>query len=159
VAVGAITGMTTVLLVLMYGQSRIFYVMSRDKMIPGFFSKIHKKFNTPHISSIVVALGVAAVSGFTPIHTMGSMTSIGTLLAFVVVSIGVMVLRRTKPDLARPFRCPAVNIVAPMAIISCGYLIYNLLTIIGKPFLIWTILGLICYFGYSYRNSALNKKK
>lgn len=158
VAVGAITGMTTVLLVLMYGQSRIFYVMSRDKMIPGFFGKIHKKFRTPYISSIIVAIGVASISGLIPIDTLSRMTSLGTLFAFVVVSIGVMVLRRTRPDLSRPFYCPMVNIVAPMAVLTCGYLIYNLLTVTGKPFLIWTIFGLVCYFGYSYQNSPLNKK-
>lgn len=159
VAIGAITGMTTVLLVLMYGQSRIFYVMSRDKLIPAFFGKIHPRFNTPYVSAIVVALAVALTSGLTPIHTLGNMTSLGTLFAFVVVAIGVMVLRKTKPDLQRPFHCPAVYIVAPMAILTCGYLIYNLLSTTGKPFLIWTIIGLVVYFGYSYKNSPLNKKR
>ncbi|MCE3255652.1 MAG: yhdG 1 [Rickettsiaceae bacterium] len=158
VAVGAITGMTTVLLVLMYGQSRIFFVMSRDKLIPGFFNKIHPRFNTPYISAIIVAFAVALTSGLTPIHTLGHMTSLGTLFAFVVVAVGVMVLRKTRPDLARPFRCPAVNVVAPMAVLTCGYLIYNLLLETGKPFLIWSVIGLIIYFSYSYRNSPLNKK-
>ncbi len=158
VAVGAVTGMTTVLLVLMYGQSRIFYVMSRDKLIPQFFSKIHPRFNTPHISAIIVAFAVALTSGLTPIHTLGHMTSLGTLFAFIVVAIGVMVLRRTRPEIARPFKCPAVYIIAPMAILTCGYLVYNLLLETGKPFLIWTIIGLIVYFCYSYKNSPLNKK-
>ncbi|MES2677934.1 MAG: amino acid permease [Pseudomonadota bacterium] len=159
VAVGAITGMTTVLLVLMYGQSRIFYVMSRDKLIPPFFGKIHSRFSTPYVSAIIVAIGVALTSGLTPIHTLGNMTSLGTLFAFVVVAVGVMVLRKTKPDLKRPFHCPAVYIIAPMAILTCGYLIYNLLSTTGKPFMIWTAIGLVVYFGYSYRNSPLHKKK
>jgi APA family basic amino acid/polyamine antiporter len=158
VAVGAITGMTTVLLVLMYGQSRIFYVMSRDKMISPIFSKIHPRFNTPYISAIIVALAVALTAGLTPIHTLGHMTSLGTLFAFVVVAIGVMMLRNSKPDMKRPFRCPAVYFVGSMAILTCGYLIYNLLLETGKPFAVWTIIGLLVYFLYSYKKSPLNKK-
>jgi len=157
VAVGALTGMTTVLLVLMYGQSRIFYVMSRDKMIPAFFSKIHPRFNTPYISAIVVALVVALAAGLTPIHTLGHMTSLGTLFAFIVVAIGVMMLRKSKPDMKRPFKCPAVYVVGTMAILTCGYLVYNLLLETGKPFAIWTAIGLLVYFGYGYRKSPLNK--
>lgn len=157
VAVGAVTGMTTVLLVLMYGQTRVFYAMSRDKLIPSFFGKIHPRFSTPCLSSIVVALGVALTAGLTPIHTLGHMTSLGTLFAFVVVAIAVMMLRITKSELKRPFACPAVFIVAPLAILSCGYLIYSLLLETWKPFVIWTIFGLLVYFGYSYRNSSLNK--
>jgi len=158
VAVGAITGMTSVLLVLMYGQSRIFYVMSRDKLIPSFFGKIHPTFNTPPLRAAFVAVAVAVASGLTPIGVLGHMTSLGTLFAFVVVAIGVMVLRQTRPDLKRPFKCPAVYIIAPMAILTCGYLIYTLLSEVGKPFLIWTTIGLVIYFGYSYKNSQLNKK-
>jgi APA family basic amino acid/polyamine antiporter len=159
VATGAITGMTSVLLVLMFGQSRIAFVMSRDGLLPKFFSKLHPRFETPYISSILVSLAVAITAGFTPIHTMGHMTSLGTLFAFVVVAVGVIVLRYTKPELERPFRCPAVNIVAPLAILSCGFLVYKLLVLTGKPFLIWTIIGLIIYFGYSYKSSPLNKIK
>lgn len=158
VATGAITGMTSVLLVLMYGQSRISFVMARDGLIPAFFSKLHPRFNTPYVSSILVTFAVALTSGFTPIQTMGHMTSLGTLFAFVVVAVGVLVLRYTKPELERPFKCPAVNIVAPMAILTCGYLIYKLLVETGMPFLIWSVFGLIIYFTYSYKNSPLNKK-
>lgn len=158
VAVGALAGITTVLLVLMYGQSRIAFSMARDKLIPGAFEKIHPKFNTPYISSIIVACAVATVSGFTPIQTLAHMTSLGTLFAFMVVTIGVVVLRKTAPDLKRPFRCPAISFVAPIAVLSCGYLMFNLLTETGKPFLIWAILGLIVYFSYSYHKSPLNSK-
>ncbi len=157
VATGAIAGMTTVLLVLMYGQSRVFFVMSRDKLIPGFFSKIHPKFNTPYVSAIIVSIAVALTSGLTPIHTLGHMTSLGTLFAFIVVAIGVMVLRVTRPDLKRSFKCPLVYLIGSLAILACGYLFYNLLREAGKPFLIWTLLGLVVYFGYSYRNSSLIK--
>jgi APA family basic amino acid/polyamine antiporter len=110
------------------------------------------------VSAIVVAIAVALTAGFTPIHTLGHMTSLGTLFAFVVVSIGVMVLRKSRPELKRPFKCPAVYIMAPMAILTCGYLIYNLLLETGKPFAIWGAIGLLVYFGYSFKRSPLNKK-
>ena len=157
VGTGAVAGMVAVLLVLMYGQSRIFFVMSRDGLIPNAFSKLHKKYHTPYVSCLIVTLAVALISGFTPIHTMGHMTSLGTLFAFMVVAIGVMVLRIKKPKLERPFRCPAVFAVAPVAILSCGYLIFTLLGSTGKPFAIWSILSVIVYFSYSYKRSPLNK--
>ena len=159
VGTGAIAGMVAVLLVLMYGQSRIFFVMSRDGLIPSAFSKLHKKFHTPYVSCLVVTFAVAIISGFTPIQTMGHMTSLGTLFAFMVVAIGVIVLRIQKPNLARPFRCPAVFVVAPMAIASCGYLIYTLLGETGKPFAIWSAVSVVVYFLYAYRKSPLNKKR
>lgn len=158
IGTGAIAGMVAVLMVLMYGQSRICFVMSRDGLIPAAFSKLHKKFVTPYVSSLFVMFSVAIISGFTPIQTMGHMTSLGTLLAFVVVAVGVVVLRITKPKLERPFRCPAVFITAPIAVLSCGYLIYTLLLETGKPFLIWIAIGLVVYFSYSYKKSPLNKK-
>jgi len=148
VATGAIAGMTSVLLVLMYGQSRIFFVMSRDGLLPQFFSILHKRFQTPYISSIIIAVAVALISGLTPIRTMGDLTSMGTLFAFIIVAIGVLVMRSTRPDIKRPFRCPAVYIVAPIAILSCGFLIFELLQTTGKPFAIWGAFGLVVYFSY-----------
>lgn len=159
VATGAIAGMTTVLLVLMYGQSRIFFAMSRDGVIPSYFSKLHNKFSTPHISLMLVTFCVALISGFLPIEILSYLTSLGTLFAFLVVAAGVLVLRIIKPDLERPFRCPALYIVAPMAILTCGYLIYTLLSKTGELFLIWSLIGLIIYFSYSYKNSVLNNPK
>ena len=158
VGTGAVAGMVTVLLVMMYGQSRIFFVMSRDGLIPAIFSKLHKKFSTPYVSCIIVTLAVMIISGFTPIRTMGQMSSLGTLVAFCVVAIGVVVLRITRPELPRTFRCPAVFFVAPMAIISCGYLIYTLLLETGKPFAIWFAIGVVVYFAYSRKKSPLNEK-
>jgi len=157
VGTGAIAGMVTVLLVLMYGQSRVFFVMSRDGLIPNAFSKLHKKFSTPYFSCMIVTFAVAAISGFTPIHTMGQMSSLGTLFAFVVVAIGVLVMRVRRPEFPRPFKCPAVFVVAPLAILSCGYLIYTLFLKTGKPFVIWFAIGLVVYFAYSRRKSPLNK--
>jgi APA family basic amino acid/polyamine antiporter len=157
VGTGAVAGMMAVLLVLMYGQSRIFFVMSRDGLIPSAFSKMHKKFETPYFSCIIVTLIVAITSGFSPIQVMGHMTSLGTLFALVVVAIGVLVLRIKKPELHRPFKCPAVFIVSPLAILSCTYLIITLLGEAGKVFAIWTALSVAVYFLYSYRKSPLNK--
>jgi APA family basic amino acid/polyamine antiporter len=158
VGTGAVTGMVAVLLVLMYGQSRIFFAMARDGLIPSYFSKLHKKFGTPYIGCSLITLAVALISGFTPIQTMGQMSSLGTLFAFTVVAVGVLVMRVKKPNLERPFRCPAVFVVAPMAIISCGYLMYNLFLKTGKPFLVWFAIGLVVYFCYSYKKSPLNKE-
>jgi APA family basic amino acid/polyamine antiporter len=158
VAVGAIVGMFTAMLVMMYGQSRIFFVMSRDGLIPSIFCKLHKKLNTPYISCILVTVAVSSISGLVPITTTGRLTSLGTLFAFTVVAIGVLILRITKPNLHRPFKCPAIFIVAPIAILSCGYLVYNLLLEVGNIFFIWLAIGLFVYFFYSRRSSGLNKK-
>jgi APA family basic amino acid/polyamine antiporter len=157
VSVGAVAGMLTVLLVMMYGQSRILFAMSRDGLIPSSFCKLHKKFGTPYVSCIFVTISVALISGFTPIRTMGDMSSLGTLFAFLIVSCGVMVLRLRSPNQERSFKCPAVFVVAPLAIIGCGYLIYQLLLENYKPFLIWYGLAILVYFLYAYRKSALNE--
>ena len=158
VGTGAIAGMIAVLLVLMYGQSRVFFVMARDGLIPQAFCKLHKKYETPYVGGIFVMVAVAIISGFTSIHTMGHMSSLGILFAFVVTAVGVLVLRITKPELNRPFKCPAVFFVAPMAILSCSYLMYNLLLKTGVPFAIWFAIGLVVYFSYSYKRSPLNKE-
>ncbi len=157
VGTGAIAGMVTVLLVMMYGQSRIFFAMSRDGLIPAAFSKLHTKFATPHISCIIVTLAVMLISGFTPIHTMGQMSSLGTLLAFCIASVAVVVLRLRRPELPRTFKCPAVFFVAPVAVISCGYLMYTLALQIAQPVFLWFSFALVVYFIYSRRKSPLNK--
>ncbi len=158
VATGAVAGMIAVLLVLMYGQSRIFFVMSRDGLIPSFFNKMHKKYETPYVSCLIVTISVAVISGFTPINTLGHMTSFGTLFAFIVAAISMMILRVRRPDIERPFKCPAPFIVAPIAILICGYLVYTLLGIIANAFFVWAALSLIFYFAYSYRKSPLRNK-
>ncbi|WP_371369599.1 putative amino acid permease YhdG [Sporomusa rhizae] len=159
VGTGAICGITTVLLVLMYGQTRIFFAMSRDGLIPASICKVHPKYGTPHIITIVAGIAVALISGFTPIGIIAELTNIGTLFAFVVVAIGVFALRYTRPDLPRPFRCPAVPIVAPLAVLSCGYLMINLPVETWIRFGVWSVIGFIVYFVYSYRNSVLNKNE
>lgn len=157
VGTGAIAGITTVLLVLMYGQTRVFFAMSRDGLIPRGICRIHPRYGTPHVITVVAGIAVALISGFTPIGIIAELTNIGTLFAFVVSAIGVWVLRSTKPDLPRPFRCPAVPLVAPLAVISCGYLMYNLPYETWIRFVVWSAIGFAVYFAYGYRNSALNE--
>lgn len=159
VGTGAIAGITTVLLVLMYGQTRVFFAMSRDGLIPAGICKVHPKYGTPHVITMLAGVAVALIAGFTPIGIIAELTNIGTLFAFVVAAIGVFVLRRTRPDLHRPFRCPAVSVVAPLAVISCSYLMYNLPGETWMRFFIWSAIGFVVYFVYSYRNSELNKQK
>ena len=159
VATGAIAGITSVLLILIYGQSRIFFVMSRDGLIPKSFSNLHKKFNTPNVSVMFVMLAVSLTAGFFPLKTLSHITSLGTLFSFIVVAFGVLVLRVKDPNRPRSFKCPAVYVTVPLAIAGCGYLVYTLLIENGWYFGTWTLLGLAVYFGYGYRKSALNKKK
>lgn len=157
VGVGAICGITTVLLVLLYGQARIFFAMSRDGMIPAKICKIHPRFQTPYLVTITGCIFVSLIAGFAPIGVIAEMANIGTLSAFFVASLGVMVLRIRKPDLPRTFRCPLIWLVGPLAVLSCGYLMYNLPWETWVRFIVWCIIGFIIYFGYSYKHSFLNK--
>ena len=152
VAAGGIAGMTTVILFQVYAQSRIFMAMARDGLLPKFFSKIHSKYHTPYICTIIIGVSMSIVAGFLPIATMGNMASMGTLIVFLVVSVSALVLRKSKPDIKRPFKCPAINLVTALAVLSCGYLIYSLLDSVGIYMLIWIALGLIVYFVYSKNN-------
>ncbi len=119
VGVGAICGITTVLLVLLYGQARIFFVMSRDGLVPASICKVHKKYKTPYVVTIVGCILVSIIGGLFPVGVIAEMANIGTLTAFTIAAVGVMVLRKSDPDLHRNFKCPAVWIVAPLAMISC----------------------------------------
>lgn len=156
VGTGAIAGLTTVLLVMMYAQTRAFFAMSRDGLIPQSICKIHPRFATPHRITIIVGLAVALISGFTPINVIAEMCSVGTLFAFIVSSVGVMLMRHKYPDLARPFRCPAIYVVGTLAIASCGYIMYNLSSMTWERFWIWSALGILVYFLYGYRHSREN---
>lgn len=159
VATGTLAGLMAVLLVFMYSQSRIFFVMSRDGLLPKAFSNISKRFDTPSFGCAFVAIIAALISGFTPIEVMGDLCSLGTLFAFVMVAIAVMVLRITKPNAERPFKCPAVFVVGTLAVISCSYLLYQLFIKTGNVSLIWFALSAVVYFSYTYHKSPLNKKK
>jgi APA family basic amino acid/polyamine antiporter len=157
VAVGAIAGLSTVLLVLIYGQTRIFFSMSRDKLLPEKFAAVHPKFGTPYIMTIFTGVVVALVAGFAPLHIIAELSNIGTLSAFVVVAVGVMVLRKAQPDRKRPFICPAINFVGWGAIISCSYLMISLPATTWVRFGIWTIVGITIYAMYGYRKSPLHR--
>ena len=158
VGTGAIAGITTVLLVLLYGQARIFFAMSRDGMVPAKICKIHHRYHTPYIVTMLGAIFVSAIAGFAPIGVIAEMANIGTLSAFLIAAVGVMVLRLTKPELPRAFRCPAVWLIAPMAIIACGYLMYNLPWETWVRFIVWCVIGCAVYFSYSYQHSILGRK-
>lgn len=157
VGVGAICGITTVLLVILYGQARIFFAMSRDGMIPASVCKIHPRYRTPYLVTSAGCIVVSAIAGFVPIGIIAEMANIGTLSAFFVAAVGVMVLRIRKPDLPRAFRCPVIWLVGPLAVLSCGYLMINLPWETWLRFLVWCILGFLLYFSYSCKHSVMNK--
>ena len=156
VATGAIAGITSVLLILIYGQSRIFYAMSKDGLIPNIICKTHKKFNTPFVSVILTTTMVGLISSLLPLETLSNMTSLGTLFGFIIVAIAVIILRIKQPNLKRSFTCPAVYFTAPCAILSCGYLVYKLLINNWHYFIAWTLIGIIFYFSFSIKNSKKN---
>lgn len=158
VAVGAICGITTVLLVILYGQSRIFFAMSRDGMVPANVCKIHRRFHTPYRVTILGAVFVSVIAGFFPIGMIAEMANIGTLSAFLIASIGVLVLRKTEPDLKRNFKCPVVWLIAPLAVLSCGYLMANLPLATWHRFGFWLLFGLCVYFGYSRAHSVIGRR-
>jgi APA family basic amino acid/polyamine antiporter len=143
----------SVILMMMFGQTRIFFVMSRDGLLPAAFSKIHPKFRTPHVITIITGVFVALFAAFFPVGILADISNSGTLFAFAAVSIAVMVLRRTDPSRKRPFRTPVIMITAPVAILGCAYLFYKLGTETKLMFVGWAVVGLIVYFAYSYRRS------
>jgi APA family basic amino acid/polyamine antiporter len=138
------------------GQPRIFYSMSRDGLLPPVFGRVHPKFRTPHVSTIVTGVVAALIAGLFPIGLLGELVSIGTLLAFVIVCGGILVLRHKQPDLPRPFRTPWVPVVPILGILICGYMMYGLPTDTWLRLAIWMALGLAIYFLYGRRHSKLN---
>lgn len=155
VGTGALCGLSTVLLVMIYAQTRAFYAMSRDGLIPRSLCRIHKKFHTPHIITMIVGVVVSLIAGFTPIHIVAEMCSAGTLFAFMCSALGVMVLRRVYPDVKRDFRCPAVYVVAPLAIIFCLFVFSQLSAHTIELFVGWSVLGFLVYMGYGRKHSVL----
>ena len=157
ISIGAVCGLTTVLLVLLYGQSRIFFSMARDGLLPGFFSRIHPRFRTPYLSSLLIGIFVALVAGLTPIDVVAELTNIGTLSAFVLVAAAVLVLRRTQPNLRRGYRVPWVPFIPILSIIASFVLIVSLPLVTIARFFIWLAIGLIVYFLYSRHHSKLDE--
>jgi APA family basic amino acid/polyamine antiporter len=155
VSLGALAGLTTVILILLMGQSRVLFAMSRDRLLPGWLSTVHPRYGTPWVISLITGVVVALIATFVPLSTLADMVNIGTLFAFVLVSLGVIVLRRTQPDLPRAFRTPAVPLIPILAVLACVFLMLNLGTLTWWRFLVWMALGFIVYFLYGYRSSRL----
>ena len=155
VNVGAVFGLGTVMLVMLLGQSRVFFSMSRDGLLPKWASAIHPKFRTPWISTIAVGVIVAIMPGFLPIDQLSKLVNIGTLLAFVIVSIAVVILRRSDPHQARPFRTPWVPLVPILGVLFNGYMMYKLGWINWARLIIWLIIGLVLYFSYGRHHSKV----
>ena len=158
VELGAIAGLSSVILVMLMGQPRIFYSMSRDGLLPRFFGKVHPKHQTPYISTIIVGVAAAVLAGLFPIGLLGELVSMGTLLAFTTVCIGILILRRTRPDLPRPFRVPVAWLIAPMGALACLYLFWQPFSEHWRLMVGWTAIGIVIYFAYGYRHSKLRRR-
>jgi APA family basic amino acid/polyamine antiporter len=155
IAIGAVIAMGSVLLVFQLGQPRIFMSMARDGLLPPFFAKVHPKYKTPYIGTIITGIFVATFAAFANIAEVVDLTNIGTLFAFILVSVGVIVLRRTDPDRPRPFRVPWVPFTPMISVVSCFYLMYKLPGITWIRFGIWLLVGLVLYFMYGSKHSRL----
>jgi APA family basic amino acid/polyamine antiporter len=153
VAIAAGLALPSVILMMMFGQTRIFFTMSRDGLLPSVFSKLHPKYGTPHVVTICTGVFVATFAALFPVGALADISNSGTLFAFTLVAIAVMVLRRTQPDRARSFRTPLVWVVAPLAVIGCVFLFFQLSGYTELMFLGWAIIGLLVYWLYGYRRS------
>jgi len=159
IVIGALMGMISSLLVFQYGQARIWYAMSRDGLFPRLFSRVHKKFKTPHISTWIAGFAVGLPAGIFAISDAADLSNIGTLFAFVLVSLGVILLRRKQPDRKRAFRVPFVPWFPLISILLCGGLMTGLTVITWIRFVVWLVLGLIIYILYSRRHSEFCKAR
>jgi APA family basic amino acid/polyamine antiporter len=155
VELGAVLGLGSVMLVMLLGQSRVFYAMSRDGLLPGIFCRVHPKFRTPHIVTLLTGVVVAIIAGLLPIRVLGEMVNIGTLLAFVIVSLSVIVLRVKRPDLPRPFRTPGYPVVPILGAVCSLALILFLPADTWWRLIVWLVIGLAIYFLYGRRHSKV----
>jgi APA family basic amino acid/polyamine antiporter len=155
ISVGVLAGLTSVIMILILGQSRVAFAMSRDNLLPLYFARAHPRFRTPYRITILTGIVVALMAAFIDLTRLAELTNIGTLFAFVLVSIGIIVLRRTNPGLRRAFRTPLVPVVPILAALTCLYLMISLPVYTWLRFVIWMVLGLIVYFLYSMRSSRL----
>lgn len=158
VEIGALIGLSSVILVMIIGQPRIFMIMARDGLLSPLFTKIHPEYRTPHINTVITGIGIAVLAAVFPLDILGDLTSMGTLIAFAAVCAGVLILRRTQPDLPRPFRMPFAPVLCTLGVLSCLALLYpmgphNWMLMAG-----WSAIGFLIYFGYGYRHSRLRNQ-
>ncbi|MBN8736699.1 MAG: amino acid permease [Xanthomonadales bacterium] len=159
IELAAIVALPSVILMMMFGQTRIFFTMSRDGLLPNVFSKVHPRFFTPHVITYVTGAVVALCAALFPVGKLADTSNAGTLLAFAMVSVGVMILRRTQPGRKRPFRTPLVWIVCPLAVAGCLLLFVNLSAVAKVVFVVWAVIGLIFYRLYGYKRSQMSPEK
>ncbi|MCW2919154.1 MAG: amino acid permease-associated region [Actinomycetia bacterium] len=155
ISIGALAGLTTVVLILLLGQSRVFFAMSRDGLLPSWLAAVHPRFGTPYRSTILMGVVVAVMAGLIPLSALAELVNIGTLFAFVVVSAGVVILRRTRPDLPRSFRTPLVPLVPILSVLACLFVMLNLPVETWLRFVVWMVIGAGIYFLYGRRHSRL----
>ena len=159
VAAGALAGITSVLVVMMIGQIRVFFAMSRDRLLGPWLAKVHPRFGTPHRATILTGIAISIMAALVPIGEAADMTNIGTLFAFTLVCGGVIVLRRTRPELHRSFRVPFMPVVPILAMAACLGLMTFLPLVTWIRFVVWTIVGIAVYFGYSVKHSRLAQQR
>lgn len=159
IALGAIAGLTSTMLIFTYAGTRVVYSMSKDGLLPPFFSRVHAKTQTPVQVIIMSGVLMSLIAGFFPIREVAELVNIGTLAAFAIVCISVIILRVTKPDLPRPFKTPFNPLIPVLGVASCGYLMLSLPWITWLRFIIWMVVGLVIYAFYGYRHSALSKSQ
>ena len=157
VEIGALIGLSSVVLVMIIGQPRIFMIMGRDGLLPPVFTRIHPEYRTPHINTVITGLGIALLAALFPLDILGELTSMGTLVAFASVCIGVLVLRRTQPELPRPFRIPGAWLVCSLGVLSCAALLSAMTAHNWMLMGVWTAAGFLVYAGYGYRHSRLRR--
>jgi basic amino acid/polyamine antiporter, APA family len=159
VKIGAILGLSSVILVMLMSQPRIFYAMSKDGLLPAIVAKIHPRFHTPYLTTIITGMIVMVAAGLLPLSVAGELTSIGTLFAFVVVSAGVLYLRITQPDIERPFKAPVIWFTGPMGVLTAVALMATLPRDTWIRLVVWMVIGLVIYFVYGAHHSVLGSRK
>ncbi|MBB6472813.1 amino acid permease [Sphaerisporangium rubeum] len=155
ISIGALAGLTTVVMILMLGQSRVFFAMSRDNLLPRSLATVHPHYGTPYRITLIIGGVTALLAGLIPLSALAELVNIGTLFAFVLVSISVVILRRTRPDLPRSFRTPLVPVVPALAAVACLYLMVNLPVETWLRFFVWMLIGVVVYFAYGARHSRV----
>src|SRR5699024_5057842 len=158
VEVGALIGLSSVVLVMIIAQPRIFMIMARDGMLPKAFARVHPRFRTPHINTLITGVAIAVLAAIFPLDLLANLTSMGTLIAFSAVCAGVLILRFTAPDLPRTFRVPAAPVICTLGVFSCLFLLSAMDWFNWTLMIAWTVIGLVIYFIYGYRHSHLRRR-